>query len=86
MSHEINFNENTGKHSFFSVKETPWHGLGQVIEDYPTSKEALQFAGLDYKVEKRASSLTITKTRRQMKKPALRFPNWKCLITTLPYV
>jgi len=54
MSHEINFNENTGKHSFFSVKETPWHGLGQVIEDYPTSKEALQFAGLDYKVEKRA--------------------------------
>lgn len=53
MSHEINFNEPTGQHSFFSVNEKAWHGLGQIVSDYPTSKQALQFAGLDYIVEKR---------------------------------
>jgi hypothetical protein len=52
MAHNINFNEQTGQHSFFSVKEKAWHGLGQIVEDYPTSKEALQFAGLDYEVIK----------------------------------
>src|SRR4029079_16578291 len=41
------------KHSFFSVKEKARHGLGQVVEGYPTSTEALKFAGLDYTVEKR---------------------------------
>jgi len=53
MAHQINFNENTGKHSFFSVKEKAWHNLGQLIDRYPTSAEAIQFAGLDYIVEKR---------------------------------
>lgn len=53
MAHNINFNEQTGKHSFFSVKEKAWHGLGQIVQDYPNSKEALQFAGLDFDVCKR---------------------------------
>ena len=53
MAHQINQNETTGKHSFFSVNEKAWHGLGQIVTDYPTSREALQFAGLDYTVEKR---------------------------------
>jgi hypothetical protein len=53
MAHNINYNEQTGKHSFFSVKEKAWHGLGQIVENYPTSAEALRFAGLDYTVEKR---------------------------------
>jgi len=52
MAHNINFNEQTGKHSFFSVKEKAWHGLGQIVQDYPTSTEALKFAGLDYEVTK----------------------------------
>jgi phage/plasmid-like protein (TIGR03299 family) len=52
MAHNISFNEKTGKHSFFSVKEKAWHGLGQTVQDYPTSKEALQFAGLDFEVVK----------------------------------
>lgn len=52
MAHNIHFNEQTGKHSFFSVKEKPWHGLGQLVSDYPTSAEALKFAGLDYEVVK----------------------------------
>ena len=53
MAHNINFNEQTQKHSFFSVNEKAWHGLGTIVQDYPTSVEALQFAGLDYRVEKR---------------------------------
>ena len=52
MAHNINFNEQTGKHSFFSVKEKAWHNLGQIVTDYPTSTEAIKFAGLDYKVVK----------------------------------
>ena len=52
MARNIHFNEQTKKHSFFSVKQKAWHGLGQIVEDYPTSKEALQFAGLDFEVKK----------------------------------
>ena len=52
MAHNINYNEQTGKHSFFSVQEKAWHGLGQVVEGYPTSTEAIKFAGLDYEVSK----------------------------------
>ncbi|MGC4038335.1 MAG: DUF932 domain-containing protein [Chitinophagaceae bacterium] len=53
MAHNINFNDQTQKHCFFSVKEKAWHGLGQIVQDYPTSAEALRYAGLDYMVEKR---------------------------------
>lgn len=53
MAHNINRNQNTGKDSFFSVKEKAWHGLGQIVQDYPTSEEAIIHAGLDYEVEKR---------------------------------
>jgi phage/plasmid-like protein (TIGR03299 family) len=53
MAHNLNYNESTQKHSFFSVSEKAWHGLGTVVEAYPTSAEALKFAGLDYSVEKR---------------------------------
>jgi phage/plasmid-like protein (TIGR03299 family) len=53
MAHNINFNEGTGQHSFFSVNQKAWHGLGQIVDGYPTSKEAIQFAGLNYRVEKR---------------------------------
>ncbi|KLT67089.1 DUF932 domain-containing protein [Pedobacter sp. BMA] len=53
MAHNLYYNQRTKKHSFFSVKEKAWHSLGTIIEDYPTSAEALKFAGLDYSVEKR---------------------------------
>lgn len=52
MAHNLNFNEQTGKYSFFSVKQKPWHGLGQIVTEYPTSAEAMQFAGLDFEVIK----------------------------------
>lgn len=52
MAHKLNYNNRTGRYSFFSVKEKAWHGLGQIVEDYPTSAEAIKHAGLDYEVEK----------------------------------
>jgi len=35
---------------FFVGRETPWHGLGTSIEYAPTSKDAIIYAGLDWKV------------------------------------
>lgn len=52
MAHNINFNEQTGKHAFFSAKQPAWHGLGTIVQDYPTSAQAIGFAGLDYTVAK----------------------------------
>lgn len=52
MAHNLNFNSRTGNYSFFSVKQKAWHGLGQIVEDYPTSEEAIRHAGLDYEVIK----------------------------------
>lgn len=53
MAHNLNFNEHTGKYSFFSVQQKAWHNLGQVVTEYPTSSEAIKFAGLDYEVVKK---------------------------------
>ena len=36
--------------SMFYVRETPWHGLGTRVITAPTSKEALEVAGLNWKV------------------------------------
>ena len=50
MAHNLNFNEKTGRYSFFSVQQKAWHNLGQIVKDYPTSAEAIQHAQLDYEV------------------------------------
>jgi phage/plasmid-like protein (TIGR03299 family) len=52
MAHNLNFNKDTGKYSFFSVQEKAWHGLGQIVTEYPTSAEAIIHSGLDYQVIK----------------------------------
>ena len=39
--------------TMFSVRETPWHGLGRIVMDAPASREALELAGLDWQVESR---------------------------------
>ena len=52
MGHNLNKNERTGRYSFFSVREKAWHGLGQIVQQYPTSAEAIKLAGLDYEVIK----------------------------------
>ncbi|WP_130855632.1 DUF932 domain-containing protein [Olivibacter jilunii] len=53
MAHELFFDNDTQRHSFFSVKEKAWHRLGTILQDHPTSAEAIQYAGLDFTVEKR---------------------------------
>ena len=36
--------------TMFSVREKPWHGLGTIVEEAPTSADALRLAGLDWDV------------------------------------
>lgn len=36
--------------SLFSVREVPWHGLGTIIQEAPTSQDAIRLAGLDWDV------------------------------------
>lgn len=36
--------------NMFSVRTTPWHGMGVVIQDAPSSDEAIRIAGLDWNV------------------------------------
>lgn len=40
----------TNVESMFYTREKPWHGLGIRVEEAPTSKEALELAGLNWKV------------------------------------
>ncbi len=36
--------------TMFYVREVPWHGLGTKVEEAPTSKDALELAGLDWEI------------------------------------
>ncbi len=36
--------------TMYSTREKPWHGLGTVVKEAPTSEEALRLAGLDWNV------------------------------------
>lgn len=81
MSHNLNFNERTGKHSFFSVKEKAWHNLGQIVDQYPTSAEAIKHAGLDYEVVKselytRGSGIIETPNGIEIGDTELEVPNY----------
>lgn len=51
MAHEIE--------NMFSVKETPWHKLGQIIKDAPDIAEVLKLAGLDWTVSLRPLHMTM---------------------------
>lgn len=37
--------------TMFSVREVPWHGIGTIVEEAPTSKDALELASLNWTVE-----------------------------------
>jgi len=44
----------TDTDSMMSVREMPWHGMGAVLEDYPTGiDDALEKSGLSWEVEQR---------------------------------
>ena len=51
MAHELEIVN--GEAQMFSVKETPWHGLGKIVQEAPTAEEAIKLAGLDWKVEEK---------------------------------
>ena len=36
--------------TMFSVREKPWHGLGTIVKEAPTSADAIRLAGLDWAV------------------------------------
>lgn len=40
----------TNIESLFSVRETPWHGLGTAVSEAPTSADAIKLAELDWEV------------------------------------
>lgn len=46
MAHHITESDN-----MFSVREVPWHGLGRVVQDAPTARDAVTLAGLDWTVD-----------------------------------
>jgi len=48
MAHEITDTDNVVLH-----KSGAWHGLGMVVEDAPTPREALTLAGLEWGIEQR---------------------------------
>lgn len=39
--------------SMFYTRVTPWHGMGIMVEDSPTSEDAIRLAGLEWNVEQR---------------------------------
>jgi phage/plasmid-like protein (TIGR03299 family) len=43
--------------TMFTVREKPWHGLGEVLEDTPNSAEALRASGLDWTVQQHRISV-----------------------------
>lgn len=47
----INYNEQKGTYSFYSLKELPWNGLGTIVEEAKTPSEILEIANMDYRVE-----------------------------------
>jgi phage/plasmid-like protein (TIGR03299 family) len=87
MAHNLNFNERTGRYSFFSVQEKAWHGLGQIVTDYPTSTEAIKHAGLDYEVIKsplytKASSIIDPTENLEIGDNEVNVPNYFATIRT----
>lgn len=36
--------------TMFYTRQKPWHGLGTMVQEAPTSKDALILAGLDWQV------------------------------------
>jgi len=50
--HNLNYNEQTGKFSFYSLKQKAWHGYGQISDKPLPSSEVIKLSQLDYTVIK----------------------------------
>ena len=49
MAHELEIMAN-GQAAMFAVGQTPWHGLGKVLNAPPTVEEGIKLAGMDWTV------------------------------------
>jgi len=52
MAHNLNYNEQTGKYSFYSLKEKAWHSFGQISDKQLNSREVLIQSQLAFPVKK----------------------------------
>lgn len=52
MAHNINRNAINGRDAFYSLRESAWHGLGQVVDAPVSDPEVLSLAGLEWDVRK----------------------------------
>lgn len=52
MAHNLNLNKRTGEYAFAKVGNPAWHKLGKLIDKPMTSEQTLEYAQLDYLVEK----------------------------------
>lgn len=50
MAHDLELDGKNGKASFFGVKEQAWHGLGTILNNPATAKEAIEHANLGFDV------------------------------------
>jgi len=88
MAHNLYYNQKSKKHSFFTVREKAWHGLGKVVGEHPTSAGAIKYAGLNYTVEKRPlftldnTNFDLLNTLADGIEPQLSVPNYFATIRT----
>jgi phage/plasmid-like protein (TIGR03299 family) len=87
MGHNLYYNPKTNETSFFSVREKAWHGLGKIVDHYPTSAEAIKYAGLDYTVEKRNLFTYDTENQQadpdtEIKIPEIEIPDFFATVRT----
>jgi phage/plasmid-like protein (TIGR03299 family) len=50
--HNLNFNTENNRYSFVSANKPAWHMLGTVLDHVFTAREAIEYGGLDFTVEK----------------------------------
>jgi len=62
MAHEITVRKNGFAEAMYALKPA-WHGLGQVVQDAPTSADAMKLAGLMWEVEQHPLQTIVTQEK-----------------------